>query len=342
VWIFWSLTPLLLVRDGGKGWKYHLLAGFAGVVIDGIVLTAVIRVGFPILLRGWTGFGHAHGEPNRAALGVLRMEPGATGPAQHAGYLLDNATGEAPVRFAALSAMFDPGTIRHLQECGVGRGWHCLEVGGGGGSIASWLADCVGPTGRVLTTDIDPRFLESLRVPNLEVQRHDIATDPLPERAFDLVHARLVLMHLPERERALARMISALKPGGWLVDEEYDSSSLLPKPLSSPGEVLLPTQVAVNRLLDDGGVDRLFGRRLAARLRAHGLACVTAEARAFMWQRGSPGAALARATYELLRRALIDGNYITTQQFEHDVARLDDPDFLMPSAILWSACGRRA
>jgi hypothetical protein len=57
VWIFWSLTPLLLVRDGGRGWKYHLLAGFAGVVIDGIVLTAVIRVGFPILLRGWTGFG---------------------------------------------------------------------------------------------------------------------------------------------------------------------------------------------------------------------------------------------------------------------------------------------
>src|SRR5215472_6513510 len=35
VWIFWSLTPMLLVRDGGRGWKYHLLAGFAGVVIDG-------------------------------------------------------------------------------------------------------------------------------------------------------------------------------------------------------------------------------------------------------------------------------------------------------------------
>jgi hypothetical protein len=57
VWIFWSLTPKLLVRDGGRGWKYHLLAGFAGVVIDGIFITAVVRVGFPILLRGWTGFG---------------------------------------------------------------------------------------------------------------------------------------------------------------------------------------------------------------------------------------------------------------------------------------------
>lgn len=47
-----------------------------------------------------------------------------------------------------------------------------------------------------------------------------MATEPLPEAAFDLVHARLVLMHLPEREQALARMISALKPAGWLIDEE--------------------------------------------------------------------------------------------------------------------------
>jgi SAM-dependent methyltransferase len=256
-------------------------------------------------------------------------------------YLLDNGAREAPARFAVLSALFDPGTIRHLEACGVGRGWHCLEVGGGSGSIAKWLADRVGPTGRVLATDIDPRFLESLNLPNLEVRRHDIAKDPLPEAAFDLVHARLVLMHLPERETALARMISALKPGGWLVDEEYDSSSMPPDPAASPGEVLLQTQVAMMRLMDDGGVDRLYGRRLFGRLRAHGLVSISGEARAFMWQRGSPGTALVRATYELLRGAMIDGNYITQQQFEEDVARLDDPDFLMPSAILWSAWGRR-
>jgi len=68
---------------------------------------------------------------------------------------------------------------------------------------------------------------------------------------------------------------------------------------------------------------------------------VGAEARAFMWQQGSPGAALLRATYEQLRGAMIDGKYITPQQFEEDVARLDDPDFLMPSATLWSGWGRR-
>ncbi len=271
------------------------------------------------------------------------MRNGATSGAQSAysGYLLDNGAREAPARFALLSALFDPGTIAHLEACGVARGWHCLEVGGGSGSIASWLADRVGPTGRVLATDIDPRFLKSLNLPSLEVRRHDIVTDPLPEAAFDLVHARLVLMHLPERETALARMISALKPGGWLVEEEYDSSSMPADPAVSPGEILLQTQVAMMKLLEDRGVDRRYGRRLFVRLRAHGLASIGAEARAFMWQQGSPGAALLRATYEQLRGAMIDGKYITPQQFEEDVARLDDPDFLMPSATLWSGWGRR-
>jgi SAM-dependent methyltransferase len=257
------------------------------------------------------------------------------------GYLLGNADREAPIRFAALSALFDPGTIRHLEQRGVGRGWHCLEVGAGSGSIASWLADRVGPTGRVLATDIDPRFLESLKRPNLEVRRHDIAVDPLPEAAFDLVHARLVLMHLPDREKALAHMISALKPGGWLVDEEYDSASMPPDPAVSPVEVLLKTQVALMRLLEDRGVNRRYGRLLFGRLRAHGLLSVCAEARVFMWQSGSPGASILRANYEQLREAMIDGNYVTQQQFDEDVARLDDPDFMMPSGILWSAWGRR-
>jgi hypothetical protein len=33
---------------------------------------------------------------------------------------------------------------------------------------------------------------------------------------------------------------------------------------------------------------------------------------------------------------------ITEQEFDKDMLRLDDPDFLMPSPILWTVCGRRA
>jgi SAM-dependent methyltransferase len=257
-------------------------------------------------------------------------------------YTLDNAAKEASSRFDALAAMYDPVTIRHLQDLGISSGWHCLEVGGGGGSIAAWLAARVGPSGRVLVTDIDPRFLESIQVPNLEARRHEIVNDALPEAAFDLVHSRLVLLHLPEREKALARMVAALKLGGWLVDEEFDASSMPPNPALNPGEVLLKTLVATRRVMQDRGADDSgFARRLFSRLRAHGLVSVEAEACLFMWHSGSPGASLLRANFEQLRSNMIDAGYITQEEFEQDLRRLDDPNFMMPSPIMWTAWGRR-
>ena len=90
--------------------------------------------------------------------------------------------------------------------------------------------------------------------------RHNIVVDPLPEEAFDLIHARLVLMHVPEREQVLASLVAAPKPGGWLVDEEYDSASLLPDPIANPSEVFLETQRGLMRLFDDRGVGRRWGR----------------------------------------------------------------------------------
>jgi SAM-dependent methyltransferase len=256
-------------------------------------------------------------------------------------YLLDNAGREAPARFAALSAMFDTGTICHLEERGVAPGWHCWEVGGGGGSIATWLARRVGPAGRVLVTDIDPRFLETLKEPSLDVRRHNVVSDPLPEETFDLIHARLVLVHLPQSQKVLQRLISVLKPGGWLVDEEFDSDSVPPEPAASPGEVFLKTHAAMAQLMRDRGFDRHYGRLLFGRFRALGLTEVGAEARMFMMQSGSAGTALLRANYEQLHGALIDSGYVTEPEFQDDLSRLDDSSFMMPSSIMWTAWGRR-
>ena len=270
------------------------------------------------------------------------MDKNELNAAESSGYALDNAAREASSRFDALAAMYDPGTIRHLEERGVSSGWQCLEVGGGGGSIAAWLAARVGPAGHVLVTDIDPRFLKSLQAPNLEVRRHDIVNDALPEAAFDLVHSRLVLLHVPEREKALDRMVAALKPGGWLVDEEFDVSSIPPNPTTDPGEVLLKTLTATRRVMEDRGADdRVFARRLFNRFRAHGLVGVEAQGSLSMWHSGSPGAALLRANFEQLHRTMIDAGYLTEEEYNQDLARLDDPAFLMPSPIMWTAWGRR-
>jgi ubiquinone/menaquinone biosynthesis C-methylase UbiE len=105
-----------------------------------------------------------------------------------------------------------------------------------------------GPHGHVLVTDVDTRFLKPSRGPTLDVRAHDIDSDPLPDAEFDLIHTRLVLMHVRERDTALARMASSLKVGGWLLVEEYDSCSISPDPTFSSGEVLLQTHVAMLRL----------------------------------------------------------------------------------------------
>lgn len=267
---------------------------------------------------------------------------------EHAGgcisrnYVFDNAAEQAGARFRALSEIFNPGTIRHLNERGVGQGWHCLEVGGGSGSVARWLSERVGPMGSVLVTDIDTRFLETMTLPNVEVRRHNIVTDSVPESAFDLVHSRLVLLHLPEREKALRRMIAALKPGGWLVDEEFDSASLLADPVANPVEVLPKTQLAMMRVVEDRGVERRCGRLLLGRLRANGLVATGAEARIFMWQGGgSAGASLMRVNFQQLRADMIKAGYITEEEFEQDLARLEAPNFLTLSPTMWAAWGRR-
>lgn len=249
---------------------------------------------------------------------------------------------EAPRRFAALSALFDPGTVRHLLQCGVGAGWRCLEVGGGGGSVADWLADRVQPDGEVVVTDVDTRFLDGIIRPGLTVRQHDIARDPLPDRAFDLVHIRLVLIHLPDRDAILERLSAAVRPGGWLVVEEFDSESVPSDATASAGELPLKVHAGLARSLADRGVDRQYGRKLFNRLRGLGLQDVGAEARTLTAQGGSAGAALFRASCERVREDMLAAGYLSAQEFDADMARLNDPDFFMPLPALWAAWGRRA
>ena len=65
-------------------------------------------------------------------------------------YVFDNAvTAETGMRFSGLEVTYDPSTIGYLTGVGVADGWACWELGAGGGSIASWLAERVGPTGSV-------------------------------------------------------------------------------------------------------------------------------------------------------------------------------------------------
>ncbi|HVW35348.1 MAG TPA: class I SAM-dependent methyltransferase, partial [Acidimicrobiia bacterium] len=140
-------------------------------------------------------------------------------------YLFEHGWADERRRLDLLEQVFDPATKQYIARLGVPIGGRCLEVGAGAGSIARWLCEQVGPDGGVLATDLETDFLETLTEKNLEVRRHDVVVDPLEDSAFDLIHARLVVEHVPERDAVLRRLVGALRPGGWLILEDFDWSS---------------------------------------------------------------------------------------------------------------------
>ncbi len=194
-------------------------------------------------------------------------------------YLLENTAAEAGDRFGALSATFDEWTRRRILALGATSGWSCWEVGAGGPSVAAWLARVVAPTGRVVATDIDVSWLPA-DAP-FEVLRHDVAEDLPPHGGFDLIHVRLVLTHVPKRAEALRRIASALRPGGWLVVEDFDVSiqpRACPDAATEDEDRANRIQAGCIELLAARGVDLVLGRTLRKRLVALGLIDVGAEA----------------------------------------------------------------
>ncbi|MBC9724672.1 methyltransferase domain-containing protein [Streptomyces sp. TRM68367] len=259
------------------------------------------------------------------------------------GYLLDNRQTEAAERFAAFAALFDPTTFRHLEGLGIGPGWRCWEVGAGGTSVVSWMAKRVGPTGRVVATDIDTSRLVPAARPPVEVRVHDVGVQEAPGEGFDLVHARLVLVHVPDRERALRSMVGALRPGGRLLVEDADPAL---QPLVCPDEYG-PEQQLANRirhgfrqLLADRGADLAYGRKLPRLLREAGLSRV--EANAYFPVTGPACAALEAATIRQIRDRLVTAGLATDEDVDRHLANVASGTMDLATAPMISAWGRKA
>lgn len=264
------------------------------------------------------------------------------------GYVFDNSVeGATARRFAGLEALYDTRTRRSLAATGVDLGWRCLEVGAGGGSIAAWLADQVGPAGSVLATELDPRFLGVLAGPDrpqLEVRRHNVATDPLPQEAYDLVHARLVLLHLPTAVGALARLVKTLRPGGWLVLEDFDPTFVdRTFPVADPEDAASTGRIfaALGELLETRGAGHGWARGLHGRVTAAGLVDVAAEGYFEIRTGGSPGADIDAANLEQAGPALVAAGRIQAADVDRTLALLKDSSFVYASPTMFVVQGRR-
>ncbi|MEU4690628.1 methyltransferase domain-containing protein [Actinoplanes sp. NPDC023714] len=223
-----------------------------------------------------------------------------------AAYSFDNDDPAAALRHDLLAEILDPFTFDQLATAGDLRGRRCLEAGAGGGSVARRLAALAGPGGHVLATDLNPRHMPKDH--GYGVSRHDLTTEPVPDPPWDLIHARLVLAHLPDRERILGRLAGALAPGGVLFLEEWLSAYpgvVLAAPDAAAAELVERYhRILVERVLPANGADPTWAGRVHAAMAGAGLGDVRTEIRSRSWAGGTAGARLIAVNVSQVGAAL--------------------------------------
>ncbi|WP_406631028.1 class I SAM-dependent methyltransferase [Amycolatopsis sp. WGS_07] len=252
-------------------------------------------------------------------------------------YPFDNASAPANDRMSALQASYDAATVQHLEKLGVGSGWSCWEIGAGGGSIARWLAE---RAGHVLATDVDTRLLTDLPA-NTSVVHHDVREEPVPDRKFDLIHARLVLIHFPERDELVAKLATALAPGGWLVLEEIEArgQTVLETPDEASAAIFRSVQGRIIDLLERAGSDVEWAGRLPEVLAEAGLREIGSGRVTTRWPGGGTEIrVLAANSLELADKLAAEG--VRAEELEQFRTVLADPRFTVSSYPLVSAWGR--
>lgn len=244
---------------------------------------------------------------------------------------------EKPERLAGIEATWDSGTRALLESLGIGPGQRCLEVGAGGGSIAVWMAERVGPDGSVVATDIDTAHLEPLAGGVLEVHRHDLRDDGLPNGPFDIVHERSVLSWLGDSD-ALERLVAVVAPGGWLLLEDFDAA------IFGPGDeapAVARAYEALLEVLEDVGGEAHFGRTLLRRLEQLGLEETASEGRSYVLRGGSLGTAFDRFSMLAQSEGLLRSGALTARELDETLRYLDDPANHVLTPVMYAAWGRK-
>jgi len=235
-------------------------------------------------------------------------------------YVLDHHLEGERSRLALMSRLLDPMHRRYIESLGVGPGTRALEVGCGNGSIAAWLAERVGPHGRVVAVDLDLSLID-VRAPGLELRQGDIVAGPVNPGGFDLVTARAVLHHVTDVDAATRNLVASLASGGSILLIEPD---FLPVGVAEPPDVraFWDGWLAWSR---DQGIDYHVGRTLAPRLAALGLEQVAGTAETAVYNGGSPWGAYWTQTVTELRDRLVGSGRLDGQLIDRFLVHCADP-----------------
>jgi SAM-dependent methyltransferase len=245
----------------------------------------------------------------------------------HTEYILDSSSGLGRAQLRYLETMLDIPTTECLGAIGVRPGQRCLDLGAGGGSITRWLAEKTCPAGTVVSVDLDIDHL--VRQPGVEIHRHDI-NDGLPaEGPYDVIHARLLLMHLSRREEILKILADALAPGGWLVVGEFSARRrhVLASPGRADAELFDRVQdIGHNIVAHGAGISMEWAHEIDGLMAAAGLVGIHGQEFSQTTSGGTPGCLLHRNYIQQLETPLLNAG-ITPDELTRYGELMLDPRF---------------
>jgi len=118
-----------------------------------------------------------------------------------------------------------------LDRVGIRTGERILELGPGPGAFTVDAAQRVGPDGRLIAVDIQPKMIAQVEkriqdagLTNVETHVADAYHLPLDDASVDRAFLVTVLPEIPDQARALAELRRVIKPDGILsiTEEFYD------------------------------------------------------------------------------------------------------------------------
>jgi SAM-dependent methyltransferase len=231
---------------------------------------------------------------------------------------------------------YQPLTTRIIEGLPVRPGWRCLDLAGGAGSLAYWLAERV-PQGTVLAVDGDIRFLDATRAPNLVVRQMDIAGADFTPGSFELVVARGALSGLANPGEVLTRAVRWLAPGGWLLVEDFYFLPSEDAPTAAGRAVV----DAYTRGFQSRGADVRWARRLPALMARAGLTSLGVHVTPLGPGQSDGENALIRMRLELQGHLLVEAGMVSAEEIAEFIEQLSDPLARDVTTLQFSVWGQR-
>lgn len=234
----------------------------------------------------------------------------------------------------------EPSTAALLDRVGLKAGMHCLDVGCGPGEVMRLMGQRVGSAGQVVGIDLDAGLgneavgiLRATGESQFEFIGGDIhEIGSIPGAPFDLVYARLVLIHSPNPQALLRAMYRWVKPGGYLVVQDYDFRTLDAYPRSEPIEAFRRVfQCVFERV----GLDTQIGQKLPWHFVEAGLGTPDGGDVSGVLTSMEQSWEMVAAVYQSILPLALKLDIITTTESEQFFRQIEEAAGLGYHAVLW-------